>query len=335
MFRSATFKLTSWYLAIIIVVSLLFSLVIYTIATNEVVARIDSWQSSPLEPMVQSKFLSFRDQQIHQAEANLVFSLTVANLAIWTLGGFGSYYLARKSLTPIEEAHEAQSRFTSDASHELRTPLATMRTEIEVALRDSTLSKQEMRELLSSNLEEVNKLTKLAETLLQLSRLDHKGLSREKVSLRDIAETVIARVDKSNRRVVLSKGKSPKVIANTASIEELMTILIDNALKYSPSTSIVRMNLLTRKQFAGFEIINEGEGISAEDLPHIFDRFYRVDSSRSNGSTRGFGLGLSLAKKIVELHNGELTVTSARGHDTTFQVLLQNLSENKVKNQND
>jgi signal transduction histidine kinase len=333
MFRSATFKLTSWYLAIIIAVSLLFSLVIYTIATNEVIARIDSWQTSPLQPMAQSRFISFRDQQIHQAEANLVFSLTVANIAIWTLGGFGSYYLARRSLTPIEEAHEAQSRFTSDASHELRTPLATMRTEIEVALRDANLSKQEMRELLTSNLEEVNKLTKLSGTLLQLSRLDHKGITREKIALRDIAEAVIARLDKPAGRVVLSKGKSPKVIANSASIEELFTILLDNALKYSPEGSKVHINFLTKKQFSGFEVINEGKGIGADDLPHIFDRFYRVDTSRSGSSTKGFGLGLALAKKIVELHGGELTVSSAPEQLTTFRVFLQNLSETKVKNQ--
>lgn len=326
MFRSATFKLTSWYLAIIIAVSLLFSLVIYTIATKEVSTRIDNWQTTPLYSISESKFISFREQQIHQAEASLIFSLAVANIAIWTIGGIGSYYLARRSLTPIEEAHEAQSRFTSDASHELRTPLATMRTEIEVALRDPHLSKQEMRELLSSNLEEVNKLTRLSQTLLQLSRLDHQGLQREKVSLREIAEAVIERLDKPEKRIVLKGNKSYKVVANRASIEELMTILLDNALKYSPAGSKVRMNFLSKKQFSGFEIINEGEGINPESLPHIFDRFYRLDSSRSNSGTKGYGLGLSLAKKIVELHGGELSVSSAPQHETTFTILLHNLS---------
>ncbi len=309
---------------------MLFSLVIYVVATREISTRIDSWQTTTFYTVNQSTFLSFRDQQVHQAEANLVFSLAVANIAIWTIGGVGSYYLARKSLTPIEEAHEAQSRFTSDASHELRTPLATMRTEIEVALRDPQLSKQEMRELLSSNLEEVNKLTRLSQTLLQLSRLDHQGLQREKVSLSEIAKSIIERMDKPEKRITLQGKGAHKVVANKASIEELMAILLDNALKYSPEGSKIQVNLLSKKQFSGFEVINEGEGISAEALPHIFDRFYRLDTSRSNSANKGYGLGLSLAKKIVEVHSGELSVSSAPNHATTFTVFLQNLSESKA-----
>src|SRR6266496_3454320 len=144
MFRSATFKLTSWYLAILVAVCLLFSVIIYTSASREVVARIDDWQATPLYKINEPRFITLREQQQHQVEANLVVSLAVANVAIWTIGGIGSYYLARRTLHPIEEAHEAQSRFTSDASHELRTPLASMKTEIEVALRDPDISKQEL-----------------------------------------------------------------------------------------------------------------------------------------------------------------------------------------------
>ena len=334
MFRSATFKLTSWYLAIIVAVCLLFSIVIYTIASKEVVARIEDWQSTPYGNEInRSRFIALRDEQLHETEANLIVSLTFANIAIWTIGGIGSYYLARRSLKPIEVAHEAQSRFTSDASHELRTPLASMKTEIEVALRDPKLNKQEMRELLSSNLEEVNKLTKLSHTLLQLSRLEHEAIAHEEVSLHEIAQSVIERFDKSGKRILLSKQSVPKVVANRASIEELFTILIDNALKYSPDDSTISVNLLSKKQMGGFEIINSGPGIPAEALPYIFDRFYRVDSARTNGSKNGYGLGLSLAKMIVELNDGELTVSSASNANTTFRVYLQKLSESKAKNQ--
>src|SRR5690606_24862255 len=113
--------------------------------------------------------------------------------AIWLAGGVGSYYLARRTLRPIEEAHEAQSRFTSDASHELRTPLASMKTELEVALRDPALNKEEMRELLVSNLEEVDKLTKLSQNLLQLSRLEQENIQLERVVLREVISGVVAR----------------------------------------------------------------------------------------------------------------------------------------------
>ncbi|HET6747330.1 MAG TPA: ATP-binding protein [Candidatus Saccharimonadales bacterium] len=320
-------------MAILIAVCLLFSAIIYTSASREVVARIDDWQATPLYRINEPRFLALREQQQHQAEANLIASLAIANIAIWTIGGIGSYYLARRTLHPIEEAHEAQSRFTSDASHELRTPLASMKTEIEVALRDPSISKQEMRELLSSNLEEVDKLSRLSHMLLQLSRLDHGNIILEKVALLDVAKGVIGQLDKEGRRIELTGHPSHKVLANRSSVEELMTILLDNALKYSPENSKVRMNLLTKKQLTGFEIINQGEGIPAEALPHIFDRFYRIDSSRSNGSKKGYGLGLSLAKKIVELSGGELTVSSAPQHDTTFTVFMQNLSKSKAKDQ--
>jgi len=280
----------------------------------------------------EGRFDTLRDIQVHEAQASLLTSLVITNICIWLAGGIGSYYLARRTLIPIEEAHEAQSRFTSDASHELRTPLASMRTEIEVALRDPDLSQVEMKELLSSNLEEVNKLTKLSQTLLQLSQLDHDNIPREKVKLDVAAKSVIERFDKTERRIKLS-GKPQTVTANKASVEELLTILLDNALKYSPDDSKVYVNLIKQKQMSGYEVINGGEGISPEVLPHIFDRFYRADSSRTNGSKKGYGLGLSLAKKIVELHNGELTVSSAVGKETTFRVLLPNLRQRQAKNQ--
>lgn len=335
MFRSATFKLTAWYLSILVIISLLFSVIIYSISTSEVRTRLDFLQKSSRIVINDDRFNfnQFRDDQIHEAEASLVTSLMITNLAIWLAGGIGSYYLARRTLTPIEEAHEAQSRFTSDASHELRTPLASMKTELEVALRDPKLTNEEMRELLESNLEEVDKLTKLSQTLLQISQLDHENLKREKIALDTIAQTVIDRLDKAGKRISLTGKKTHTVIANKASIEELLAILLDNAVKYSPDNSLVRVQLVSTKQMSGFEIINDGPGISEDVLPHIFDRFYRADSSRTGGEKKGYGLGLSLAKKIVELHSGELTVSSGINQPTTFRVLLPNLSKSQAINQ--
>jgi signal transduction histidine kinase len=327
MFESATVKLTAWYLAILIAISLLFSFVIYSSASNEIGSRIGFLQKDPRMALSipSTKYTTLRDTQVHEAEVSLITSLVITNLCIWIAGGIGSYYLARRTLVPIEEAHEAQSRFTSDASHELRTPLASMKTEIEVALHSPSLSKSEMRELLASNLEEVNKLTGLSQTLLQLSQLDHENISHEKVKLDALIKFVIDRFDKTGSRIIFDGGKAHTVIANKSSIEELITILVDNALKYSPADSKVRLVLIKDKNMTGFEVSNEGEGIEPNVLPHIFDRFYRADSSRTNGSKKGYGLGLALAKKIVELHNGELTVSSAPGTSTTFRVLLPNI----------
>lgn len=328
MFQSATIKLTLWYVGILVTISLVFSVIIFSIASSEVGSRISYLQRSNtitynLDP---SRYDNMRDAQIQQARVNLVGSLIITNLCIWIAGGVGSYYLARRTLLPIEEAHEAQSRFTSDASHELRTPLASMKVELEVALRDPKLSKDDSRELLASNLEEVNKLTKLSHTLLQLSRLDHDSIEHAPVSLNSAVTTVLTRFQSSRQRIIYTNLPVIKVMANQSHIEELLTIFIDNALKYSAADSPITLTLVQQKQLSGFDITNTGEGIPAESLPKIFDRFYRSDSSRTNGAKKGYGLGLSLAKKIVELHGGELTVSSQLGQFTTFRVLLPNIS---------
>ena len=333
MFESATVKLTAWYLVIIIAICLLFSVVIYSIASNEVDSRITYLQRGRSQSYLDPTFNDLREIQVHQAESSLITSLIITNLCIWVAGGVGSYYLARRTLHPIEEAHEAQSRFTSDASHELRTPLASMKTELEVALRDTSLPKAEMKELLESNLEEVNKLTKLSQTLLQLSQLDHENITRERVFPGKVAEEAIERLDKNNRRIQFSGDTSGSVLANDSNVEELFTILIDNALKYSPPESVIYVTSIHQKQMTGFEVKNSGEGIHPDALPHIFERFYRADQSRTGNGKKSYGLGLSLSKKIVELHGGELTVSSAPKQDTIFRVLLPNFSKNQAKNQ--
>lgn len=332
MFQSATFKLTTWYAVIIITISLLFSVLIYVLAATTIETQLDNYlQDASKFSYVDQTLDYLRVFQVRRAEADLVGALVITNLVIWLAGGVGSYYLAKHTLRPIEEVHEAQSRFTSDASHELRTPLASMKVELEVALRDPKLSKGEMRELLSSNLEEVNKLTQLSQTLLQLSQLDHDNIPRESVPLPKVARVVIARFNADSRINLGASSKVPNIFANELNVEELFTILIDNALKYSPKNSIIHVRFIQQKNMAGFEVRNEGEGIAPEALPHIFDRFYQADQSRTGNAKRGYGLGLSLAKKIVELHSGELSVTSAPKQETIFRVLLPKVSKKQGK----
>ena len=332
MFKSATLKLTVWYALILISICLLFSIVIYIIAIGEVGSRIDRIEQDPIFnfSLNSDPYETFRERQVHAAESNLVGALVITNIFIWSAGAIGSYYLARQTLRPIERAHTAQSRFTSDASHELRTPLASMKIELEVALRDKHLTQKEMRAILVSNLEEVEKLTTLSQTLLQLSRLDHAGIERTKVALAPIIQTVSERFAKTaGRKIIIKKSRPLFVMANDTHIEELLTILIDNAVKYSPPKTSITIELLSKRSMAGFRIVNRGKGISAEELPHIFDRFYRTDTSRTNNSTRGYGLGLALAKKIVSLHEGELTVSSAANRDTVFTALFPKTSASK------
>ena len=346
MFQSATLKLTGWYLLILMTISLVFSVVIYNISANEIDNRLEQLQerferASPLPPGTvytfprNPRYTEFRDDQNSRAHGNLLFSLIQVNVLILIIGGVGSYVLARRALRDIEEAHEAQSRFTSDASHELRTPLAVMKTELEVALKDKAISKAELREILESNLEEVNKLSRLSQMLLQLSKAEYAEIEKEKLDFVKIVDDVVKRQNQPKNRIDITTTQTvPAVNGNLASIEELTMILVDNALKYSPDNSLVTIKLSKRNNKACFEITNTGEGISPDDLPHIFDRFYRADGSRTGGKKSGYGLGLALAKKIVEIHNGDLFASSAINHATTFTVLLPPFRQTQAKTQN-
>lgn len=324
MFESATLKLTGWYLLIIMVINLAFSIVIYETTTSELSSRLDMFgqgiRSESSDTFYPSDLRQIRDSQTSQAKRNIIVNLIYSNVIILAAGGVVAYILARRTLRPIEQSHKAQSQFTSDASHELRTPLAAMKAELEASLRDTQLTKGEMRELLTSNLEEVDKLTSLSETLLKLARQDYTGLKQSKLSLETAIKSAAALHDKTGRRIKLIAPVKPLfVYGHQPSIEELFMILIDNALKYSPAGSSVQVKLSRLDKQARVEVINTGKGISAENLPYIFDRFYRADNARSG---EGHGLGLSLAKTIVQIHHGELSVSSAPHSDTTFTVLL-------------
>lgn len=337
MFQSATLKLTGWYLLILMSISLIFSISIYNIASQEVGNRLQDLQTRyerSLIPELQPRYTDFRDRQNSMANSNLFFSLAYVNIVIFIAGGIGSYALARRTLRDIEEAHEAQSRFTSDASHELRTPLAVMKSEIEVTLRDTDATNEELRETLQSNLEEVDKLSRLSKVLLQLSKIDHTDITMEKINMKHIVSDVLKRHNQPASRIrVTTATNLPSALGNKESIEELCMILVENALKYSPLKSLVTIKLSKRSNKVCLEITNTGKGISEEDLPHIFDRFYRTDSARTSNKDGGHGLGLALAQKIVEIHHGELSATSATNHATTFTVLLPVFRKTQAKSQ--
>lgn len=330
MFESATLKLTGWYLLIIMVISLLFSILVYQSASSEIRSQLEQFgQQLPFDSTfdVQSQLGNLRKLQADAAAHNIFINLVYTNLVVLICGGLVSYLMAKRTLEPLEEAHAAQERFVSDASHELRTPLAAMKTELEVALKDPQLAEADMKELLESNLEEVNKLTKLSQTLLTLSKLEYDKLEHERVNFNDIVHTVINKYDSTGRIALHEKNSKITIDAHRPSIEELLTILIDNALKYSPESSTVTIGVAKRSGGkATFAITNTGKGIAAKDLPHIFDRFYRADNARSRGEKTSFGLGLSLAKQIVELHDGDITASSAPGKETTFAISLPSSS---------
>jgi signal transduction histidine kinase len=172
-FRSAALKLTAWYLALIMLVSITCSFALYNVSSNDLEnnnqRRLPRSLNELLTPNDLRSYSSLRAEQLDSDLNHLKGNLISFNLLVLLLGGAAAYALARRTLEPIEESLESQKRFTSDASHELRTPLTAMQAEIEVALRDASLTKAQAKELLQSNLEEVAKLKALSEGLLHLA----------------------------------------------------------------------------------------------------------------------------------------------------------------------
>ncbi len=342
MFQSATLKLTVWYLAILMTISITFSVVIYQLNYREVNNRLQNLQHSLTDDnqfvIPNNDFYGFGPgspffTESQKAGSQMALSLIYINLVVLIAGGLGSYLLARRTLKPLQDSHEAQSRFTSDASHELRTPLATMKAELEVTLRDKKLEIVEAKEVLESNLEEVNKLIQLSEMLLKLSRFEHDTLDYTPIDLVTLFDEMLKRYPKDKQRFDVTARKKAVTRANEPAITELIGILMDNAIKYSPQKSTIHVRIFEQRGYVGFEISNEGTPIPEELLPKLFNRFFRLDSSRTNSSQNGYGLGLSIAKKIVDVHHGELSVSSDEDA-TTFSFFLQILRKNQAKNQN-
>lgn len=325
MFQSATLRLTGWYLAVLMSISIIFSIVIYQINYTEINTRLQNLQQSVIEiaPGIFLRGSGEQDLNIprifqaNEAARQLFWSLVWVNVAVLIFGGLLSYLLARKSLEPIEKAHEAQSRFTSDASHELRTPLATMKTELEVSLMDPNLDMRDSRELLESNLEEVDKLINITEMLLQLSKLEHESLEKTRLSMSSLFEEKIKSHKKDKNRFIFTPRKNDSIYANKAAISQVISILIDNALTYSPKDSPIQVRVSRQRSMVRFEIKNQGDIIPADQLEKVFNRFHRADKSRTHDSQLHYGLGLSIAKKIVEIHQGEIKAKSDKT-GTTF-----------------
>src|SRR6476469_5288900 len=174
MFRSATFKLTAWSLSLVMAVSLIFSGVVYRVGSNELAHSL-----SRQNQRIYRDYTIFNgtpilndEKDLQNGEHRLLGKLLFLNLLVLAGAGLASYDLARRTLEPIEEAHARQKRFTADVSHELRTPITALKMGSEVALMDQSASKKALRDALTSNIEEANKLDTLINNLLRLSRLD-------------------------------------------------------------------------------------------------------------------------------------------------------------------
>jgi heavy metal sensor kinase len=226
----------------------------------------------------------------------------------------------------LERSFAEVRRFTADASHELRTPLAAIRTEAEVALRNP-LTVEDHRQLLGSILEECGRLTELTDQLLALARAD-AGLTRPAREPLDLA-ALVGETAETMRPLAEAKGVRLRVVQDGAvpvcgdptRLRQVFFNLLDNAIKYTPEGGEVEAGAGHRDRAAVAVVRDTGVGIPADHLPHVFDRFYRVDKARSRAEG-GTGLGLSIAKSVVEAHGGRIELASTPGRGTTCTVRL-------------
>lgn len=231
-------------------------------------------------------------------------------------------------LDSLEEAYRTQQRFIADASHELRAPLTSILGNLELLDRAPDMDEAEKSEALGFVREEANRMNRLVADLLALARADAgQTLNMQPVELDRILMDVLgenqARV--SDRKLTLSELDEVKVQGDPDRLKQLLLILVDNAIKYTPAGGEIRLGLRAEAGKAILTVADTGIGIDSADLPHVFDRFYRADKARSRDQG-GTGLGLSIAQWIVDQHHGEISVESKPGKGTVFTVELLFLS---------
>ena len=340
LFHSARLKLTAYYFAIIAILCLLLTFGVRSI-TNYELRRSDDARLGTVQQLFRRYtdlgdnyglgspggryFVNAQEQQADDTRSRLNRDLVLMDVGLLLIGAALSYWYAGRTLKPIEEAHEQQKRFTSDASHELRTPLASMRLENEVFLRQRHFDEKAARTQIASNLEEVDRLERLATNLLALSRYETGEVSHEPVVIGEVVDEAIARVRRGKMAAKIrfvQEVTAARVDVNADSITELLTILFDNAVKYGPKDGTVEIaGRLLDEQYV-LTVRDHGPGISDEDLPHVFERMYRGDKARSN-KVAGHGIGLSLARQIAAANEATLEAGNALGGGAVFTLTLQ------------
>jgi signal transduction histidine kinase len=347
-FTLTRIRLTVWYVCAIMFVSIMFSFVIYKGVTKNIEdvfsrAEMRMRNTPKLSKQVVQKIIEqqptehsntqlnknellehFFIEEVKLSKRQAFTNLVYANLLILVLSTLASYLLASKTLQPIEETLIEQKRFIADASHELRTPLTSLKTSIEVSLRDKSLN-QKSKKILRDNLEDVDSLKNLIDSLLQLASQENRAVVKQLIDIQEVITLSIKTIRplaKNKKIEIVSKLEHKQLLASQASLIKLFTILLENAVKYSNSGDTISIAVKSNKKCILIKVTDTGIGINQKYLSHIFDRFYRVDESRTVSQRPGFGLGLSVAKQIVENHNGQIFVESSIGKGTVFTVKM-------------
>lgn len=233
-----------------------------------------------------------------------------------------AYKLAKYAINPLERAIEKQRRFVSDSSHELRTPLTLMKTEAEILIKDKNASLNDYQKFAQNTITDVNRLSSLTDILLRLAKLDHGQESIKPTNLKpkNIIDSLIKKFSNElSKKNISCENQIPENIeirADETILKHIFTIILDNAIKYGNENGKIRITADDQKKSCHIFIKDDGPGISKQDLPHIFDRFYRASKDRH---AKGYGLGLAIAKELMSLLHGEITIISEPNKGTVVK----------------
>ena len=284
-----------------------------------------SFKSEPLES---GYVIAFTDIQAeHAILRNLCLILILVGLFALTAAFLISLFSANRSIRPVEESYNRQKQFVADASHELKTPLTTINTNVDVLLSHPESTIGDERKWLDYIKTESERMTKLTNDLLYLAKLDHNDgeVMMSRVSFSEAAESVILLMEAVifENDVNLTYDITPDLYVNGSleQLKQLVMILLDNAVKYTPKSGDIKITLTRDSSDAVFTILITGEGISDEAQKQIFERFYREDKSRARESG-GYGLGLAIARAIVTACKGSIGVESKKNEYTKFMVKI-------------
>jgi OmpR-family two-component system manganese-sensing sensor histidine kinase len=315
---NARLKLTVFYTAGVLAIIIVFSIAVFGLFVKNIGSDLE-YEGEDNEA------INIKLQVINKAQDQLQnILISIDGLIVILIAGL-SYYLADKTLKPVEAAYWQQKKFVADAAHELRTPLSVMKTGAEVVLAGDE-GKEEYKKLTLDSLEEINHLSVMVDDLLFLARSDNlRKVEFVKINFSQLVRKQIKFMASyaKKKRVMLKSEISDELYinGNESYLKRLLTNLVKNAIDYNKPDGEVSVFLDKNKNGIELKIVDSGIGISNDNLKHIFDRFYKVDQSHAKQSG-GAGLGLSIAQEIVKSHKGLIQINSQLNNGTKILIFL-------------
>lgn len=263
----------------------------------------------------------------YQTISTLGLTLLVVYIVSLAIIAFLSYILATSATKPVKEAFEKEKALIANASHELKTPLTVAKTNLDLVVSNPNISVQENLKWIESARYQIDRMSNLVLQMLELSKIEREGYQVEKTNLdlSSIIEGILLSFEaacyENNIRFVSDIQPNIYYNCNAIETEKLITILVDNAIKYTPLDGEIAVTMAKTLKNISIKVTNTGAGIPPEKLKRIFERFYKLDESHKE-SGNSFGLGLSIAKLIVTSMGGDISCYSEVNKYTTFEILL-------------